>query len=121
LPPEQRLKFIFSPNKRAGFIPLTAEGSLRAITNNNITEKRQYLLMKVEILLFGRLTELLGHSRLQLEDMADTNSVTKCLLDQCPALQHINYQIAVNQEVIHGNKLLTDGMTVALMPPFSGG
>ncbi|SEB00511.1 MoaD/ThiS family protein [Pedobacter hartonius] len=77
--------------------------------------------MKVEILLFGRLTELLGQSRLQLEDMADTNSVSKRLLDQYPALQHIRYQIAVNQEIIHGNKPLTDGMTVALMPPFSGG
>jgi len=77
--------------------------------------------MKVEILLFGRLTELLGQSHLQLEDMADTDAVTERLLDQYPALQHISYEIAVNQEVIHGNKPLTDGMTVALMPPFSGG
>lgn len=77
--------------------------------------------MKVQILLFGRLTELLGQSHLQLADVADTNALTARLLQQYPALAQLNYQIAVNQIVIHGNQPLSDGMTVALMPPFSGG
>jgi molybdopterin synthase sulfur carrier subunit len=77
--------------------------------------------MNIKILLFGRLTELLGQSVLQLEDVADTDSVSRRLSAQYPGLAQIKYQIAVNQEIIHGNKLLTDGMTVALMPPFSGG
>jgi len=77
--------------------------------------------MNIKILLFGRLTELLGQSVLHLEDMADTDSLSRFLSVQYPGLAQINYQIAVNQEIIHGNRLLTDGMTVALMPPFSGG
>jgi molybdopterin synthase sulfur carrier subunit len=77
--------------------------------------------LKVEILLFGRLTEILGLSHLQLEDVADTNAVRKCLGDRYPGLQQISYQIAVDQVTIQENQLLTDGMTVALMPPFSGG
>jgi molybdopterin synthase sulfur carrier subunit len=77
--------------------------------------------MKIEVLLFGRLTELLGHHQLQLEDIADTDNLSRILLDQYPGLQQMSYQIAVDQEVIHENKALTDGMTVALMPPFSGG
>jgi molybdopterin converting factor small subunit len=77
--------------------------------------------MNIKILLFGRLTELLGQSTLQLEDVADTDTLTRRLSGQYPGLTQIKYQIAVNQEIIHGNKCLTDGMTVALMPPFSGG
>lgn len=77
--------------------------------------------MNIKILLFGRLTELLGQSVLLLEDVADTDAMTRRLSDQYPGLTQINYQIAVNQEIIHGNMFLTDGMTVALMPPFSGG
>jgi molybdopterin synthase sulfur carrier subunit len=77
--------------------------------------------MKVEILLFGRLVELLGGTHLFLEDAADTNTVCNRLEEQFPALKQVKYQVAVDQSVIHGNKRLTDGMTVALMPPFSGG
>lgn len=64
---------------------------------------------------------MLGQSTLQMEDVADTDTLSKLLCAQYPGLTQINYQMAVNKEIIHGNKLLTDGMTVALMPPFSGG
>jgi len=77
--------------------------------------------MKIEILLFGRLTELLGNTHLLIEDAADTNMVRNYLEEQFPALKEVKYQVAVDQLIIHGNKHLTDGMTVALMPPFSGG
>jgi len=77
--------------------------------------------MNIKILLFGRLTDLLGQSVLHMEDVADTDTLSRRLSGQYPGLAQINYQIAVNQEIIHGNKLLTDGVTVALMPPFSGG
>jgi molybdopterin converting factor small subunit len=56
-----------------------------------------------------------------MEDVSDTNTLAQRLSSQYPGLAQIKYQVAVNQEIIHGNKALTDGMTVALMPPFSGG
>lgn len=77
--------------------------------------------MKVKILLFGRLIELLDQEQLLLEDVADTNEVRSRLELQFPALSYVKYRLAVDQTVINGNKDLTDGMTVALMPPFSGG
>lgn len=77
--------------------------------------------MKTEILLFGRLTELLGHERIQVEDVYDTDGLRKHLLEQYPALQYVKYHIAVNRESVQTNRSLTEGMTVALMPPFSGG
>jgi molybdopterin synthase sulfur carrier subunit len=77
--------------------------------------------MKVEVLLFGRLVELLGSTHLLIEDATDTNTVRNRLEEQFPALKQVKYQVAVDQLIIHGNKHLADGMTVALMPPFSGG
>lgn len=77
--------------------------------------------MGIEILLFGRLTEIIGESSLHLEDVADTDQVRQYLHDKYTGLQQMNYQLAVDQVIIHHNTLLTDGMKVALMPPFSGG
>jgi len=77
--------------------------------------------VKINILLFGRLTELLERNQFQLENIADTDSLTQQLHELYPALKEINYQIGVDQVIIHANKELRDGMTVALMPPFSGG
>ena len=77
--------------------------------------------MKTEILLFGRLTELLGHERISVEDIYDTDTLRKYLLDQYPVLLDVKYHIAVNQQSVQTKKTITDGMIVALMPPFSGG
>lgn len=77
--------------------------------------------MKVQILLFGQLTELTGETHLDLYDVADTDAVILHLLARYPSLEQVGFQLAVNQEIIHDNRRLTTGMTVALMPPFSGG
>ncbi|HEY0175296.1 MAG TPA: MoaD/ThiS family protein [Pedobacter sp.] len=75
----------------------------------------------MKILLFGRLTEILGQNDLQLEGITDTSQLRKYLEDEYPGLQQVSYQVAVDQEIVHSNTLLTEKMTVALMPPFSGG
>ncbi|MGY0039069.1 MoaD/ThiS family protein [Pedobacter sp. NJ-S-72] len=77
--------------------------------------------MRIEVLLFGRLAELLGNAHLLIEDATDTDMIRNRLEEQFPALKQVKYQVAVDQLIIHGNKHLADGMTVALMPPFSGG
>ena len=77
--------------------------------------------MEVQVLLFGRLTELTGQHSLRIGDVADTDTIRKKLTATYPELAQLRYQIAVNQSIIHGNAPLSDGMTVALMPPFSGG
>jgi len=77
--------------------------------------------LEVQVLLFGRLTELTGQHSLRIGDVADTDAIRKELTAAYPDLAQLRYQIAVNQSIIHGNAPLSDGMTVALMPPFSGG
>jgi sulfur-carrier protein len=76
--------------------------------------------MQIKILFFGLLTEITGTS-LTMDDISDTNSLIKKLNDEYPALQQLNFTIAVDQKIITGNTVLNDGCIVALMPPFSGG
>jgi molybdopterin synthase sulfur carrier subunit len=77
--------------------------------------------MKIEVLFFGRLTEIVGAERINLENISDTDALNAHLWVLYPALQQLQYKIALNQKVIHANKALAAGMTVAVMPPFSGG
>ncbi len=77
--------------------------------------------MKVNILFFGRLADITGTSSTSIENVADTNELQKELITLYPGLAQLNYLTAVEKEVIKGNKALRNDMTVALLPPFSGG
>lgn len=77
--------------------------------------------MKINILLFGQLTEITGTDSIEMENIADTNNLVEALHISYPALILSKYLIAVNKKVIAENTLLSDNCTVALLPPFSGG
>jgi len=76
--------------------------------------------MPVNIIIFGRLTDITGNS-LALENIGDTNSLVKELHVLYPALADAKYVIAVNKKVVTENTTLTENSIVALLPPFSGG
>ena len=76
--------------------------------------------MPVNIIIFGRLTDIAGSS-LSLENVADTNTLVKELHNLYPRLADAKYVIAVNKMVVNENTVLTENSTVALLPPFSGG
>jgi molybdopterin synthase sulfur carrier subunit len=78
-------------------------------------------LMKVNVLLFGRLADITGKGNISLENVADTNDVILQLRAIYPELAELNFLTAVEKELITENKKLEDNMTVALLPPFSGG
>lgn len=77
--------------------------------------------MKVNLRLFGQLTDITGTDSLTIEGVADTSTLMKTLCGDYPALTHSKYIIAIDKKVITENTLLTDNCTVALLPPFSGG
>jgi molybdopterin converting factor small subunit len=77
--------------------------------------------MKVNIILFGQLTDITGSDSFAIEDIVDTNSLVIALQKNYPALINAKYLIAVDKKIIETNTLLTDNSTVALLPPFSGG
>lgn len=74
----------------------------------------------MRIIAFGKIAELIG------EDIAgnsfpDTDTLRTMLDEMYPALKQLNYQIAVNKEIVHTNTQISEDATIALLPPFSGG
>lgn len=79
--------------------------------------------MKINILLFGSLTEITGQSNLSLtsDQLADVHHLHAYLLKQYPALASKTFKYAVNQDLVDTSHVLQEGDEVALLPPFSGG
>ncbi|HRO70079.1 MAG TPA: MoaD/ThiS family protein [Chitinophagaceae bacterium] len=77
--------------------------------------------MKIEILLFGQLTDLLKTGSISVEPVDDTNELNRVLQARYPALQRARYVMAVDKQTVTDNVKLSPGSLVALLPPFSGG
>ena len=77
--------------------------------------------MKIKILAFGIIADITGKSEWTIENIQHTDELKKHLENLYPRLKSMKYAIAVNLAITSGNFELTDGATVALMPPFSGG
>ncbi|MEI6410388.1 MAG: MoaD/ThiS family protein [Bacteroidota bacterium] len=77
--------------------------------------------MKQEIRLFGALTDVTGTNRLEIDPLPDTESLLELLLLQYPELRNYHFTLAVDNNIVSGNELLTVESTIALLPPFSGG
>jgi sulfur-carrier protein len=77
--------------------------------------------MTITLLFFGSLTDITTVEKVQVQDIADTDSLRKELNTRYPSMAKAKYFLAVNQELQELNCNLSDGDTVALMPPFSGG
>lgn len=79
--------------------------------------------MKINILLFGVLTEITGQSSIQVDasTIADLNGLHNYLVKSYPGLEEKTFQYAVNQSIASAGHPLYAGDEVALLPPFSGG
>jgi sulfur-carrier protein len=76
--------------------------------------------MKINIIIFGQLCEVLGE-KLVMDNIADTESLQQELYKKFPALVNYKYVMAVNKKQITTNTVLNQEAVVALLPPFSGG
>ncbi len=80
--------------------------------------------MKLEILLFGIAREIVGSSKLQLEqeEPVDVKSFKQVLQRRYPKMNHLSYyKVAINQEFAEDDQLIKEGDEIALIPPVSGG
>lgn len=77
--------------------------------------------MKLRILVFGIIADIIREPILELNELSSTDSVKTFLHDKYPALQDIRYLISVNKIIVQQNVILKDGDELALLPPFSGG
>ena len=81
-------------------------------------------MIKIQILLFGITTDLLGVSSLEVEVPTEsTITLLKMqLLANHPQLENINsYAIAVNEAYASNETELKENDVVAIIPPVSGG
>ncbi len=77
--------------------------------------------MKINILCFGQLAEIVGKSSMTLVDISDTDALKNHLQQRFPTLEEMTFSIAVNKQLIQQNTILKPDDEVALLPPFSGG
>ncbi len=77
--------------------------------------------MKIKILVFGQLSEIINASELELLAINNTDELNKKLFELYPKLEDIKYTLAINKKIIHENTQLYHEDIVALLPPFSGG
>jgi sulfur-carrier protein len=77
--------------------------------------------MIVNIITFGQLKEITGSDPIQLQNVSDTEEVIWQMEQRYPSLSKYMYIVTVNKEVITERTELTDGATIAFLPPFSGG
>ncbi len=77
--------------------------------------------MAIKIISFGQLVPITGSDWVLEESVADTDALKKWMEDRHPGLAQLSYVMAVDKNIIGKNTVLTDGVTVALLPPFSGG
>jgi len=77
--------------------------------------------MEITVLFFGELAEVAGASKMAVQNIEDTQSLTEWMVGKYPALKNRTYRVAVNKEVISGKQSLKNGDEVALLPPYAGG
>ena len=77
--------------------------------------------MPVQVIVFGQLTDIMGHGAVTIENVANTGQLIQQLNERFPALQNARYIIAVDKQIVNEETVLTGNNTVALLPPFAGG
>ncbi len=77
--------------------------------------------MKLSILCFGQVAAITGNTLQVEEEVATSDELLQVLQNRFPALQSLKYSIAIDKKLVQGNTPLTNGSTVAILPPFSGG
>jgi molybdopterin synthase sulfur carrier subunit len=77
--------------------------------------------MQVKVLFFGVLSEVAGTDCRHFSEVKSVNDLRLSILDEFPEIEHYNYRISLNNEIISNDRLLNDKDEVALMPPFAGG
>ncbi len=77
--------------------------------------------MKVSVLTFGEVADIVNASLFDLKDVEDTDTLKQLLEGKFPRLKETKYAVAVNKKIVNQNVTLEDASIVALLPPFSGG
>lgn len=77
--------------------------------------------MKLNIKYFGVLAEITQCNEEALEfSKSSINDLLNILFDKYPAIKVKDFQVAMNNEIVSKNSIISEP-EIALLPPFSGG
>lgn len=77
--------------------------------------------MEVKVLFFGVLTEVTGTGCKHYFDVNSMGDLKHRIADDFPGIEHYNYRIALNNQIIDREQKLHSSDEVAYLPPFAGG
>ena len=79
--------------------------------------------MNIRVLYFGVIAEITQRNEELIEVVENTSvdQLKKIVYNQYPSLQSTSFSIAINQQIVNQDRVLTSENEVALLPPFSGG
>jgi sulfur-carrier protein len=77
--------------------------------------------MQVKVLFFGVLTDVTGTDCRHYNEVKSVNDLKLRILDDFPEVEHYNYRISLNNEILNNDRNLKDGDEIGFMPPFAGG
>ena len=77
--------------------------------------------MNIHVLFFGSLADMIGKSKMVVNDCTDTQSVKEKVICEYPQLKDCVFLISVNKKLVKNNHQLEEGNEVAFLPPFAGG
>lgn len=77
--------------------------------------------MKIKVKLFAQLEALAGTKEIVVDNIKDTDELQDILNKMYPEFRSQCYVIAVEKDIIQRNTELSEGNTVAFLPPYAGG
>ncbi len=77
--------------------------------------------MDINVLFFGVLVEVTGTHRKHYREVKSFSDLKHRIEDDFPGIIHYNFRIALNNEIINEDPVLSHDDEVAYLPPFAGG
>lgn len=77
--------------------------------------------MVVKVMFFGVLSDVAGTDCRHYMEAKSINDLKLKILDDFPEIEHYNYRISLNNEILSSDRILNDKDEIALLPPFAGG
>lgn len=77
--------------------------------------------MKIELISFGQVSELISNQTLEIEGIETTDELKEYLEKTYPDLAIMKYKLALNKNLVQQNSDIKNSDSIAIMPPFSGG